>query len=128
MSAELIRLQRNFPFSFEEVTHLLPTIQHLTAQCRAKVEPLFLQIELLSIREIALAQTIEAKINQHLLEWHRKVARVGGQPKALWTIEFDCGDGFYGWSFPDHCLSSFRKYDSDFSQRRSLDQRIHRMG
>ena len=107
----------------EEARDLLPVIFRITKSYSEKVETLIERIEAVTGRNDALASEIERQINSMIQEWQGKVERLGALPKGLWIADFDSGDGYYCWKFPERTIEYWHKYADGFSKRVHVSQR-----
>ena len=67
---------------------------------------------------------LESKINQKMDEWNSKVSRLGGISKGLWLVDFDSGDGFYCWKYPENDILYWHSYHEGFEGRVPINQKI----
>jgi hypothetical protein len=54
--------------------------------------------------------------------WQSKVEKLGGDPKGLWLVDFDCGIGYFCWKFPEEKLNHFHGYTEGFKSRLPVDE------
>jgi len=103
-------------FSYDEALSTFPTVRDLTAaavrQVEAVVSTVQSQEELLERRE-----EIEEICDQLVQEWARQVRRLGCEVKGMWLVDWDSGDGYYCWRFPEETVSYFHTYEEGFSGR-----------
>ena len=46
---------------------------------------------------------------------------LGGQPKGLWLVDFDSGDGFsFCWKYGEEEIAHVHAYDAGFAGRRYI--------
>lgn len=53
-------------------------------------------------------------------QWCAKIVQLGARVSALWTVEFDVGEGCLCWRYPELGLNYFRKHGAAFSERVKL--------
>ncbi|SVB25215.1 uncharacterized protein METZ01_LOCUS178069, partial [marine metagenome] len=56
--------------------------------------------------------------------WIAKMERLGLTSSGLWRIDFDTGEGYLSWRFPELRIAYFRDYQGDFSRRQPLAEVI----
>ena len=56
--------------------------------------------------------------------WVAKMERLGLVIKGLWLVDFDTGDGYLCWKFPELKLGHYHTYQEGFSGRRPLREVI----
>jgi hypothetical protein len=45
------------------------------------------------------------------------VTSLGCEVKGVWLVDWDTGDGYYCWRFPEQAISFFHTYDEGFAGR-----------
>lgn len=54
-------------------------------------------------------------------QWAGEIASKGAEPKGLWLVDFDSGDGFYFcWQFGEEEIEYIHSYDGGFAGRRKI--------
>ena len=46
--------------------------------------------------------------------------RSDSQAKGLWLVDFDNGEGYYCWSYPEPAITHYHGYDDGFAGRISI--------
>jgi len=59
--------------------------------------------------------------------WMAKMNRLGLVVKGLWLVDFDTGDGYLCWKFPELRIGYFHAYHEGFTQRRPLHDVIEEL-
>lgn len=49
--------------------------------------------------------------------WTEEIESLGCQVKGLWLVDFDCGDGFWCWRYPEPTVAHFHGYEEGFAGR-----------
>ena len=49
--------------------------------------------------------------------WAQRISSLGCEVKGVWLVDWDSGDGYYCWRFPEQALSYFHTYDEGFEGR-----------
>ena len=44
----------------------------------------------------------------------------GLEAKGLWLVDFDNGEGYYCWSYPESSITHYHGYDDGFAGRISI--------
>src|SRR5215813_11775383 len=60
---------------------------------------------------------VELQIGDLLNRWSEKILKLGCQPKGIWLVDFDNGEGFYCWRFGDDRIEYFHGYNDGFAGR-----------
>ena len=49
--------------------------------------------------------------------WAREIASIRCEVKGLWLVDWDSGDGYYCWRYPEASLSFYHSYEDGFQGR-----------
>ena len=103
-------------FSYDEATSTFPVVRDLTAEAVRKVEALANTVgdrdDLESRRE-----ELENAREMIFRWWAEQVTSVGCEVKGIWLVDWDSGDGYYCWRFPEESLGHFHTYEEGFAGR-----------
>lgn len=91
-------------YSLTEACRMLPEVKELTAAAARRVEAL----------------TSEAQIEAVIREWSEAIEAMGLEAKGLWLVDFDNGQGYYCWRYPEETVSHFHDYDGGFQGRMKI--------
>jgi hypothetical protein len=106
-------------FSLQEARELLPEVKHLTADAVRRTESLASQLQGLAEDDpdyVPLAAALKAVVEQ----WADQVHSMGLEAKGLWLVDFDNGQGYYCWSYPELTISHYHGYDEGFDGRMTI--------
>lgn len=120
---DIIEINRRQVFSLEEAQELLPVVFRITKTYSQKVESLIERIDKMSGYNEELVNSLEAQVNQLIQEWQTKVQKLGALPKGLWIADFDAGDGYYCWKYPERGIEFWHRYNDGYSKRVSVIER-----
>lgn len=109
-------------FNRVEVGDVLPIIRRLTEAAQYEVSKFSSQLELVQPDEVTLRKFLEDKLNNAVETWHKKVERLGGEPQGLWIVDFDNGQGYFCWKYPEVEVGYWHGYDDGFSKRIALQK------
>ena len=104
-------------FSLAETQELLPLIYRVTEESSKNVKYLMGCIEALPDKKSARALELQEQINALVDRWQNKMERLGAKPKGLWLADFDNGDGYYCWKFPEVKILYKHGYQDGFTGR-----------
>lgn len=116
----------NRVFTLAEAEGLLPVIYRLTDEASREVKKLFQCVETLPNKTSPRAQELEASIDALIVRWQRKIERLGAKPKGLWLADFDHGQGYWCWKFPETKIGHTHGYQDGFSGRMIVDHETNR--
>jgi hypothetical protein len=103
-------------FSYDEAISTFPVVREVTAAAVRQIEAL--------VNTVASRDELESRRNE--LEearekivslWAQEVSSVGCEVKGLWLVDWDSGDGYYCWRFPEESISFFHTYEEGFGGR-----------
>ena len=103
-------------FTYEEALASFPRVRQLTVGAVRQVDALTLGVQSLEEREARSAE-IEAATAEIVRQWAERVIALGCEVKGLWLVDWDNGDGYYCWKYPEESLSHYHGYDEGFAGR-----------
>jgi hypothetical protein len=106
-------------FTYEEAIQILPEVQRITQDTLSRVSVLAAQIYAIKVDE-ALMKVYEREQASVVNEWVQAVERLGCEVKGLWLVDFDNGDGYFCWQYPEPNLEYFHGYAEGFAGRTRL--------
>lgn len=107
-------------FSLKQVEDLLPLVYRVTEEYSRDVKYLMGCVEAMPDKNTSRCLEIQDEINDHIQKWQNKMERLGGKPKGLWLADFDNGDGYFCWKFPETEIKFCHGYQDGFTGRRLL--------
>ena len=108
--------------SLEQANQLMPYVQGITAKAAKEVLVLAQERDLFELGDAGYDDCV-ARIQEVIDGWVEQVDEVGLKPRGLWAVDFDKGDGYYSWKYPEPSLEYCRQDDGDSgSGKRELIQ------
>ena len=104
-------------FTLEQATEILPLIYRITEDAQKKVKKQTNRIDAVKGTNPLLAIEAEQEIDQIVNAWRNKISRLGAVPKGAWLADFDNGQGYYCWKYPETEIRFFHGYKDGFSGR-----------
>src|SRR3954465_3770014 len=114
-------------FTYDEALSTFPLVRDLTAAAVRQVEALTHGLgsrEELDARggdPDARREDLEEAQERIVTAWAREVAAIGCEVKGIWLVDWDSGDGYYCWRFPEPSIAHFHTYDEGFAGRIPLN-------
>jgi hypothetical protein len=106
-------------FSLTEARALLPQVKALTADAVRQVDRLTADLQ--QIRETDSGRAdVGSLIETAVRDWSRAIEAMGLEAKGLWLVDFDNGQGYYCWCYPEETVSHFHDYDGGFRGRMKI--------
>ena len=103
-------------FSLQQARELLPHVKHLTADAVRQAESLASQLNGLAEDDpehVSLSAALRDVVNG----WAAEVRSLGVEAKGLWLVDFDNGEGYYCWCYPEESITHYHDYDDGFAGR-----------
>ncbi|HRO66359.1 MAG TPA: DUF2203 domain-containing protein [Pseudobdellovibrionaceae bacterium] len=120
MVSGIVEINRQRCFSLEEAEALLPIIYRLTDESSREMRRLVQCLETLPDKKSSRALEIEAQVDLLIDRWQKKLSRLGAHPKGLWLADFDNGDGYWCWKFPETSIRHYHGYQDGFTGRKQI--------
>ena len=99
-------------FTYDEALATFPVVRDLTTAAARQVEQLDSREETESRRN-----EMEEARERIVRAWAREVSNIGCEVKGVWLVDWDSGDGYYCWRFPEQAIAFFHTYDEGFAGR-----------
>lgn len=114
-------MQQNRPrdkriFSYDEAITTFPFVRDLTAAAVRQIEALVSSLETQEEMDTRRPE-IEKACEKIVQAWTQELTAIGCEVKGLWLVDWDSGDGYYCWRFPEEAISYFHTYDEGFAGR-----------
>jgi len=103
-------------FSLAQARELLPQLKLLTADAVIRAEAVSAELQQLSEADPAHAQ-LTAALREIVDNWAEAVRAMGVEAKGLWLVDFDNGEGYYCWKYPEAAIAHYHGYDDGFAGR-----------
>ena len=113
-------------FTLAEAEELFPLVRAITEAAWHTLEPVRARLESMvpgNPRMYAIETEYEAIVKR----WMAKMHRLGLTVKGLWLVDFDTGDGYLCWKFPELRLGHYHSYQDGFGGRRPLREVIEEL-
>lgn len=108
-------------FTLAEVREAFPVVQRITRQAYFELEPIRQRLARLVPGHPAQHET-EAEYEAIVRRWVGKMQRLGLLVRGLWLVDFDTGDGYLCWRFPQLKVGHYYAYGEAYTNRRPIDE------
>ena len=93
---------------------MFPDVRDRTERAVAKLDELLAgQAEDAVQKDPELREAVETLVSG----WAREMEALGAEIKGLWLVDFDNGNGYFCWQWPEEELCHFHSYEEGFSGR-----------
>ena len=103
-------------FSLDQARELLPQVKHVTADAVQRVESLASQLHGLT-EDDPEHGPLSAALHAVVDGWADQVHLLGVEAKGLWLVDFDNGNGYYCWCYPEPTITHYHGYSDGFDGR-----------
>ena len=110
--------QKRF-FTLDEARELLPVIRRVTRSAKDDLGLLSTQGKYLADKK--KRAVIELQIQSVIQNWLQKVQKLGCEAKGMGLVDFDSGEGYYCWHYPESDIQYFHNYSDGFSNRVKIE-------
>jgi len=95
-------------FAYDTAAALLPEVRRLTEEAVRRVD---------EARAAGEGPEVEERVHAIVAEWAGAMIERGLEVKGLWLVDFDTGQGYYCWRYPETGLDYFHTYEEGFRGR-----------
>lgn len=111
-------------FTLEEARELMPKVKALTHPAFELAASLAQELQAVEDKdEEARCDELRARLHELINSWTEGVRELGPDVKGLWLVDFDSGDGYWSWSYPEEELTFWHNYEEGYTARVSLEER-----
>lgn len=108
-------------FTLAEAQALFPLVRRITQAAYQELEPVRRALEAM-VPTNSMIQDVERQYEAVVKRWVGKMERLGLVVKGLWLIDFDTGDGYLCWKFPELRIGYYHSYHEGYAARVPLRQ------
>ena len=113
-------------FTLAEAEELFPVVRAITEAAWQELEPVRKRLESM-VPSNPRAREVERDYETIVKRWMAKMARLGLVVKGLWLVDFDTGDGYLCWKFPELRIGHYHGHQEGFGARRLLREIIEEL-
>lgn len=121
---EVISLKRNKCFTLEEANETLSIILKLSEEASRQTQDLIEKLDIENRKPNPDGTSYEEQINAIIAAWQNKVEKLGALPRGLWLADFDAGDGYYCWKYPEPRIEHWHRYHEGYTKRVPLSMKL----
>jgi hypothetical protein len=124
----VVELNPKKVYSISEVDEILPLVRRITQEYVNRVQGLMQKFEVAKSRQDTKITAIEREINECVQLWQNKMEKLGLKAKGLWIADFDSGDGYFCWKYPEEQVNYWHQYNNGFGGRVKIDRASLKQG
>ncbi len=112
---EVFEIHRKRRFTLEQARDLLPVVRRVTKQAQDEISKMTAQLSVMNATSNKSA--LEEQVQTRFRSWADKIQKLGCEAKGAWLVDFDSGEGYYCWRYPESTLEHFHGYEEGFGGR-----------
>ncbi|MFZ0486248.1 MAG: DUF2203 domain-containing protein [Arenicellales bacterium] len=113
-------------FTLAEAEALLPLIRGITEQSAGELAPVKQRLNNMLATD-PRTPAVQREYEEIIKRWVSKLERLGVVVKGLWLVDFDTGDGYLCWKYPELRVAHYHGYDDGFAGRRPLVETVEEL-
>lgn len=110
-------------FTLSEAQEILQTIKPITTRACQELEEIKSRLHKLLPSDPRLS-SVEEEYEAIVRKWISKMSRLGVLVRGLWLVDFDSGDGYFCWKYPELTIAHYHSYDGGFVERMPIAEVI----
>lgn len=103
-------------FTLQDARKHLPIIRKITENARNSYHSVVFRLTN-DVMDSATLVSLEEEATRLVRQWADSIARLGCSAQGLWTVDFDCGTGYYCWKVGEPEITHFHGYEDGFRER-----------
>jgi len=112
-------------FTLDEAQRLMPRVKAITKPVFQLASSLAEELQTADDAEdTERAEELRERLQSLVESWAEAIRELGPEVKGLWLVDFDSGDGFWCWAYPEEDLEHWHGYEEGFSARVPLSTKI----
>lgn len=113
-------------YTLSEAYALFPLVRRVTQAAYEELEPVRQKLEAMLPTNPSIPE-VEKQYEAIVKRWVGKMERLGLVIKGLWLVDFDTGDGYLCWKFPELKLGHYHSYNEGFAGRRPITEVVEEL-
>ncbi|MBS1269065.1 MAG: hypothetical protein MAG794_00007 [Gammaproteobacteria bacterium] len=113
-------------FTLAEAQALLPLIQNITEQAAEELAPVKKRLDNMLATD-PRTPGVQSEYEDVIKLWVSKLERLGVVVTGLWLVDFDTGDGYLCWKYPELRIAHYHGYDEGYAGRSPLAEAIEEL-
>ena len=111
-------------FTLEEAQALMPQVKAMTEPVYSLASSLAEELrQAEDEKDEARIEELRERLQVLVQSWQHAMQDLEAEVKGLWLVDFDSGDGYWCWAYPEEGLNHWHSYEGGFRSRVPADQR-----
>lgn len=111
-------------FTLDEARALMPQVKAVTEPVYTLAASLAEELsQAEDAKDEPRAEVLCERLQTLVQSWQQSMQDLEAEVKGLWLVDFDSGDGYWCWAYPEDELAYWHSYEGGFRSRVPADQR-----
>jgi hypothetical protein len=119
----VFHFERRRTFTIESARELLPIVYRASKNAYDQVQGIINQIDKMDPKNESAIHELDSQINTVISQWKTKLTKLGVEAKGVWIADFDSGDGYFCWKFPELDIKFWHDYEKGFNTRIPIENK-----
>ena len=106
-------------FTLKDAQLLLPAVRARTADAVAQARAVAERLDRLPNGHPDRERLLLA-LDRVIGDWTSAIQALGAEVKGLWLVDFDTGEGYYCWRYPEAAVQHYHGYEEGFAGRMKI--------
>lgn len=116
-------------FTLEEANKLMPKVKETTTPVYELAASLAQELgEAEREDDESRSEELRKRLQSLVESWAEAIRDMGPDVKGLWLVDFDSGDGYWCWAYPEEDLTHWHSYEAGFSGRIPIEMKPVKQG
>jgi hypothetical protein len=107
-------------FTLAEARSLLPEVSRITEEAALTIEGIVREIQALDENDPRRSE-LEHEYAKRVNAWAEGILALGCEVKGVFLVDFDNGQGYYCWKWPEPDVEHFHGYEEGFAGRMRIN-------
>ena len=111
-------------FTLEEAQALMPQVKAMTEPVYSLASSLAEELRVAEdARDETRAEELRERLQTLVQSWQHAMQDLEAEVKGLWLVDFDSGDGYWCWAYPEEELGHWHSYEAGFTGRMPIEMK-----
>ena len=106
-------------FTLQDAQRLLPAVRARTAEAVEQARAVAERLDRLPNGHPDRDRLL-VTLDRVVAEWTSAIQALGAEAKGLWLVDFDTGEGYYCWRYPEAAVHHYHGYEDGFAGRMKI--------
>ena len=106
-------------FTLKDAQLLLPAVRARTAEAVEQARAVAERLDRLPNGHPDRDRLLVA-LDRVISDWTSAMQAFGAEVKGLWLVDFDTGEGYYCWRYPEAAVQHYHGYEEGFAGRMKI--------